>query len=131
MNAVDTLSLIGELLSWVGILVGIPFLIIMLLIRVIDGRHKPTNITIVAGFDDQQVAFWNAGERTLTCVLPGRPMPSAGSRQELIGYVSQRDPQRMRFEKRHPADKTCGIVAAVMFITAAVGFIVSLLSLFW
>ncbi|MCT2090241.1 hypothetical protein M3D92_13205 [Micrococcus terreus] len=47
MSILDTIGIIGELLSWIGVIIGVPFLIAALIIRAIERPHLATNVTIV------------------------------------------------------------------------------------
>lgn len=42
MNAIDVLGLVGEVISWVGAVVGLPLLATAVIIRTVGGRRRPT-----------------------------------------------------------------------------------------
>ncbi|TDP90138.1 hypothetical protein EDF62_2703 [Leucobacter luti] len=64
MSVVDTIGIIGELLSWVGAFAGVPFLIAALVIHAVEGPRLPTNVTIIEDLDHRKVAQWAVEERT-------------------------------------------------------------------
>ena len=56
----DTLALVGEVLSWVGLGLGLPMLLIAVLIRTIEGPWLPAEIAIIER-DGALLARWFAG----------------------------------------------------------------------
>ena len=57
MSILDTIGIIGEMLSWIGAIIGIPFLVAALIITAIDGPRTPTNVTVVEDLDQQRIAI--------------------------------------------------------------------------
>ena len=129
MTAVDIVGTIGELISWIGIIAGIPLAIIGLMIRVAEGSYAPVSVTIVDGIDDHQFALWSTGGRTCSRVLSPHEQIARSEETSVIGYVSTRDPERMRLDRRSPAVRICFVLAAVMLSAAVIGFAASLLPL--
>jgi len=129
MNAVDIVGTVGELMSWIGLIAGVPLLILALMIRVAEGAYAPATVTLVDGVDDRRFAMWSAGGRTCARVLSPHEQSTRSDGTSVTGYVSTRDPERMRLDRRSPAVRTCFVLAAVMLGAAVVGFIASLLPL--
>ncbi|MFB7252020.1 hypothetical protein [Microbacterium sp. NPDC056234] len=129
MNAVDIVGTIGELMSWIGLIAGVPLLILGLMIRVAEGAYAPTSVTIVEGVDDRRFAMWSAGGRTCSRVLSPHEHATRSDDTSVTGYVSTRDPERMRLDRRSAAVRICLVLAAVMLGAAVVGFLASLLPL--
>lgn len=129
MTAVDIVGTIGELISWIGIIAGLPLLIIGLMIRVAEGSYAPVNVTIVEGIDDRRFALWSTGGRTCSRVLSPHEQTTRSDDTSVTGYVSMRDPERMRLDRTSPAVRICFVLAAVMLGAAVIGFVASLLPL--
>ena len=129
MNAVDIVGTIGELISWIGVIAGIPLVIIGLMIRVAEGPYSPVSVTIVEGIGDRQFALWSTAGRTCSRVLSAHEQTTRADGTSVIGYVSARDPERMRLDRRSPAVRICFVLASVMLGAALIGFIASLLPL--
>ena len=47
MNAVDAVGTIAEVLSWIGLGIGLPLLAIVLLVKLHDGSWVPHEVVIV------------------------------------------------------------------------------------
>lgn len=131
MSITDTIGIIGEMLSWIGAIIGIPFLIAALIIAAIDGPRTPTNVTIVKDLDQQRIAIWSAKERTYTRPLTPRDDLRDHDSTTVIGYVPERRPDRLRLHKRSHPERLCRTLAITMLCTAAVGFLASLLPMVW
>ena len=129
MNAIDIIATIGELISWIGIIAGVPLAIIGLMIRVAEGTYSPVSVTIVEGIGERQFALWSTDSRTCSRVLSPHEQTTRLDGTTVTGYVSIRDPERMRLERRSPAVRICLVLASVMLGAALIGFIVSLLPL--
>ena len=44
MQVLDTLALVGEVLSWVGLGIGLPLLLLAFLIRTVEGAWLPLSL---------------------------------------------------------------------------------------
>lgn len=131
MEIIDGIGLVGEIIAWVGLIVGLPLLGIGLLTRSVQGPHTRTPIALLDDLEDRPMALWSAGGRTCS-----RPLTSSEARHlaelpEPIGYVSDRDPERMRVEARSSVERACSTISFVMLGAAVLGFIASLLPVFW
>lgn len=131
MNILDTIGIIGEMLSWIGAVIGIPFLIAALIIAAIDGQRTPTNVTIVEDLDQQRIAIWSVKERICTRTLTPRDDLRDHDSATIIGYVSERRPEMLHLHKRSHAERLCRTLALTMLSTAAIRFLASLLPMFW
>ncbi|NKF33531.1 hypothetical protein HER21_44710, partial [Pseudomonas sp. BGM005] len=59
-DALETLALVGEVLSWVGLGIGLPLLLLAMLIRAIQGPWHRIEIAIVER-EGSPFARWFAG----------------------------------------------------------------------
>jgi len=131
MSTLDTIGIIGELLSWIGAIIGVPFAIAALIIRAIDGPSLTTNVTIVEDLDQRPIAMWSVQDRTYTRPLTARDEIRDRESTSVTGFVSERDPERLELHKRSHAERFCWTLAITMLSTAGVGFLASLLPMFW
>jgi hypothetical protein len=130
MSAIHIISMVGELFSWIGMLCGLPLLIIGLITRAFDRSFIATPIAIVDDLDDNRFAVWSAGGRTCTRALSAHELATITDDQTITGWVSRDDPERMRFERSSPATRVLLTLAIILLAAAALGFIASLLPLF-
>lgn len=131
MRVVDTIGIIGELLSWVGAISGVPFLIAALVIRAVEGPCLPTNVTIIEDLDHRKVAQWAVEGRTYSrplTVEDGLAYPYPTS---ITGYFRVRHPHLLDMHKRSHRERVCLALAATLLSVALAGFLASLAPMFW
>ncbi|WP_101848287.1 hypothetical protein [Zhihengliuella sp. ISTPL4] len=122
MQLVDTLSVVGEVLAWIGLGIGAPLLIVALLIRLVEGQWVPVEIAVIDR-DGRLSARWFAGgdfhERSLR---RGERAPADDGWVE--GFYSSNDPSRARIgEPPHLRRvlRTVGIVFATVGVLGLIG----------
>ncbi|MFS0894702.1 hypothetical protein [Microbacterium sp. 179-I 3D3 NHS] len=127
MEIVESIGAVGEVIGWVGLLVGIPLLVIGLLVRAAQGPHTRTAVAVIDDLDDRPMALWSAGGRTCTRPLTAAEARHLAERPDPFAYVSDRDPERMRVEARSASERACTTIALVMLGAALLGFAASFL----
>lgn len=129
MSTIDVIAMVGEMLSWVGAIAGIPLLVVALVLRGRDRRRQPVGVAVVDDLEDQRVAIWSAGGRTYSRPLaPHEEL--AVTDDGLVGFSSPRRPDRMHVQRRSPAARACTALAITLLAAAVLGFAASLLPLF-
>jgi hypothetical protein len=128
MPAIDTFALVGEVLSWIGLGVGLPLLVLALLIRVVEGPWIDVEIAITER-DGTPLARWFAGgdfhERPLR-----RDESAEAEDGWTDGVVSANNPARARVGGPPHARRVIRTLGLVFTGVGVVGLIVSLLPLF-
>lgn len=124
MQALDTLALVGEVLSWVGLGVGLPLLLLAFLIRTVEGAWLPTEIAVIER-DGALIGRWFAGgdfhERPLK-----RHESATAEDGWADGVVSANNPARARVgEPPH----TRRVILTLGIVFAGVGFVGLVVSL--
>lgn len=134
MEPIDAVASIGELVSWLCLVPGIPALLAGWLLRARDGDWSPIEIVTV-DVEGRTIARWYAGEafhqRRLT---HGERMrlgahPGTGASGEHDAQVSTRSPARMRLDAHPPLQRMLLVVGAVLTAAGLLGFLLSLLPL--
>lgn len=127
MNVVDTLGMVGEILSWIGFGIGLPLLVIAMLVRAGDGQWQPVDVVIVPQ-GDQFLARWFAAgevhERVLSVSEFRGPEATKNPRQ---GFASEKRPHKMRFEPRRPVIHECYVIGLTLTIIGVLSLLLSLL----
>lgn len=128
MDAVDTLALVGEVLSWVGLGLGLPLLLLATLIRAVEGPWRSIEIAIVER-DGSVFARWFAGgdfhERPLR-----RDEFATPDEGWAAGVVSANDPARARVGDPPHMRRVIMTLGSVFVGVGAIGLVGSLLPLF-
>lgn len=117
--------MVGEVLSWIGLGVGIPLLIIAAMIALAEGRWERVDMVIIDR-DGIPIARWFAGGDFHERPLTSREQTSEDWHQ---GYVRTREPDHARIHPpmlRRVALTTGAIFAGI----GIVGFVVSMIPAF-
>lgn len=65
MGILDNIGIIGEVLFWLGAILGLALLIVVLIFRAVDGPRRPTHVTIIEDLDQRLVALWSVHDPDL------------------------------------------------------------------
>ncbi|WP_336502468.1 hypothetical protein [Microbacterium paraoxydans] len=127
MHPVDTLAVVGEVLSWIGLGIGVPLLIVAMLIHLVEGQWVPVEIAVIDR-GGHPTARWFAGgdfhERPLR-----RGEPTTTDDGWIDGFSSSNDPTRVRIGEPPHLRRVLRTVGVVFAAVGAVGLIVSFLPL--
>lgn len=125
MEPIDVLAAVGEVLSWIGLGIGLPLLVLGAMVALAEGRWEQTDVAVIerAG---ARTARWFAGgdfhERRLTS---REPADDGWHR----GFASVRMPGHLRM--RAPMARRLLVTLGVVFIAVGlIGFILSMLPAF-
>ena len=101
MNTVDVLGAIGEVLSWIGLGIGLPALLVALLVKAGDGRWVPVVLVLVP--EGSRIrARWYAANNFWERLLTADEALLWRGRETADAFISERHPHRMRSEPRRP-----------------------------
>lgn len=128
MQALDTFSLVGEVLSWFGLGLGIPALLLAAFVRLLDGRWEEIEVAVIER-DGFSVARWFAQadfhERPLRRSETAYAEPGWHA-----GFVSSNDPQRARLGEPPHLGRVLLTLGIVFCSVGVVGLILSFLPVF-
>lgn len=127
MEPIDTAALVGEVLSWIGLGVGIPVLLLAGMVRLAEGRWEKVEIAIVER-DGRMLGRWfHRGDFHERMLRDGEARHVDGDWH--TGFVRARDVSHMRVQP--PALlRALVTIGAVFAGIGVVGFVVSLLPAF-
>jgi hypothetical protein len=125
VTPLDSAAGIGELLSWVGLGMGVPLLLIGWGMRHRDGAWLPVSIVVAPGPRGAVARWYTGGDFHERRLRHDEAHLRAGEHDAL---VSSRDARRMRL---HPpaVPRTLLLVGGILCIVGVVGFALSLLPL--
>lgn len=128
MTSLDTLALVGEVLSWVGLGLGIPLLLVALLIRALEGSWVDVEIAVIER-GGEWIARWFAGGD-----FHERPLTRAESATAELGWsegvVSEKQPDHARLGEPPHGRRVVRTLGIVFAGVGVLGLIASLLPLF-
>jgi hypothetical protein len=125
VTPIDALAIVGEVLSWIGLGIGIPLLVVALMIALVEGRWERVD-TVVIEHDGTTLVRWFAGGDFHERALAPRERVSDEWHE---GYARVRDPDHVRLHRpmlRRLLLTIGGIFAGV----GALGFIISMIPAF-
>ena len=129
MSALDAIAGIGEVLSWVGLGLGIPLLIAAWIGKLCDGTWVPAELVRIGGAG-RTVRWSVAGkgyERELTPVEADR----VGDSENPTAYVRARRPASMRLDPFHPGVRATYLIGLALSGAGLLSLAVSMLPLFF
>lgn len=127
MHPIDTFALVGEVLSWIGLGIGIPALLVAAMIRLAEGPWERVDIAILER-DDETIARWFVRGDFHERMLRASEVPEADGDWHR-GYVRSRDASHMRLGAP-VVGRLLVAVGAVFAGVGVIGFVVSLLPAF-
>lgn len=128
MNAVDTLGMIGELLSWIGFGTGLPIFFVTSAVQFRDGNWLPCDVVIVERHG-RRIGRWYAEAAFHERELFDSETPEV-EHEVARGFVSEKHPETMRFEPRRSLNHAMHVLALTLLAVGCVGLIVSYLPVF-
>lgn len=128
MTPLETLAMIGEIFSWIGLGIGLPLLLLALAVRAADGPWEAVEIAVVRD-DSGLSARWFAGEDFRE---RGLRHDEAGLGEGWHrGWVSSRRPWRARFSGPPATERICSVLGGMLTGVGILGFAVSWLPVFF
>lgn len=125
MQLIDTFAAVGEVLSWLGLGIGIPLLVIAGMVALAEGRWDRIDIAVIER-DGVMIARWFAGGDFHERPLTAREDSDVGWH---TGFVSARTPSHARLNP--PMSRRLFTTLGIVFASVGViGFIVSMLPAF-
>lgn len=128
MQPIDAAAGIGELMSWLCLLPGIPLLVAGWLLRASDGAWSPTRIAVMRA-GDRSLARWYAAGGFHERLLTRNERTQLDDADEQDAQVSDRRPSRMRLAGPGAPQRLLLIIGGVLTALGVVGLLVSLLPL--
>lgn len=125
MQIIDTLAAVGEAMSWIGLGIGIPLLVIAGMVALAEGRWERVDIAVIER-DGVSLARWFARGDFHERALRGSELTAEDWHS---GYVSARNPENARIHP--PMGRRVLLTLGIIFTAAGlVGFVVSFLPAF-
>jgi len=126
VTPIDVLAAVGEVLSWIGLGIGVPLLVIAGMVALAEGRWDRIDMVVIDR-DGVPTARWFAGNDFHERPLTRRERASGDWHQ---GYVRSRDPDHARL---HPPvlRRFALTIGAIFTVIGAIGLVVSILPAFF
>lgn len=118
---------IGELLSWLGLFGAIPPLLIVALVRLVEGPWVETDV--IADAADPSIARWIVGTTAYSRRLHDHEAAKLADDEIHVAYTRRHRPRVMRLEPHQGALRALLVVGLVLAGVSVVGFALSLLPL--
>ena len=126
MNGLEGIGVAGDLLSWIGLGLGVPLLLVGTFLRAQDVALLPVEIVIVRG-PHEPLARWYAGDAIHERTLDPTERSHYAGKDTCTGYISPRIPSRMRLERHRQVTRSCRALGTTLTVIGLVGFVLSIL----
>jgi len=128
-SVLDLVGAIAELLTWVGISLGLLLLLASLVVRAVSGRWIETDAVLVDGADETSVRWMSADGLHLQPITSAERSDFASPDGVRIFY-QKRDPDRMRLEAMGHGQRVLRLLGLLLFGLGILAFIVSIALIF-
>jgi len=129
VQILDAFALVGDVMSWIGLAIGLPLLIVAMMIRHLEGEWIPIEIAVIDR-SGTSTARWFAGgdfhERPIR-----RHEHASGGEGWVDGFIRANDPSRARIGDPPDPRRILRTVGVAFTSVGVVGLIVSFLPLFF
>ncbi|MEZ5089018.1 MAG: hypothetical protein R2719_04405 [Micropruina sp.] len=121
--SLDSIALLGEVLSWIGLGIGVPVLILARIVRASESRWREIDIVVVDEDGTPLARWFTAGE------LHQRPLRRSEAGRIGKGWhpgqVDTGDTDRIRFGSRLIVGPTLWTLSIIFVATGLIGFAAS------
>lgn len=125
MQFIDTLAVVGEVLSWIGLGIGIPLLVIGAMVAVVEGRWESVDMAVIQRDGSAIVRWFAAGQFHERAVKPREHAEGDWH----PGFVSTRDASHARLHA--PVLRRVLLTLGTVFtLIGVIGLIASLIPAF-
>lgn len=128
-SVLDLVGAIAELLTWVGISLGLMLLLASLVVRAASGRWIETDAILVDGADEASVRWMSADGLHLHPITNAERSDFASPDGVRIFY-QKRDPDRMRLEAMGHGERVLRLLGLLLFGLGILAFVVSMALIF-
>jgi hypothetical protein len=128
MNGLEGAGVVGDLLSWIGLCLGLPVLLIGMLRRSRERALVATEVVIVRGPHDP-LARWFAGGEFHDRSLHATERAHYAGKDVCTGYVSPRNPWVMGFERHRQSTGACLALGTTFTVIGLGGLTLSIIPL--
>lgn len=129
MDTIDALGGVGEIVSWIGLGLGLPVLLIGIIAKAHTGRWCAIEVAIVST-DHHTLARWYAAEEFYERRLTSAEIMQWGDQDMVTAWVSERRPNLMRFEPKRHALHVIYVAGITLSGAGLVGMVLSFIPLF-
>ncbi|WP_308798613.1 hypothetical protein [Agromyces silvae] len=129
MSFLDILAIIVEVLSWVGLGIGVPLFIVALILRAADGRWHEVDVGIVErGAGEPVLARWFASDELHERELTADELEEVDDPDSATAYADSTG--RLRFDRHSAPARVFWVLSLVLLgvgVVALAGTIVLML----
>lgn len=126
MTGLEGAGVAGELLSWIGFLLGVPLLLVGSALRSAERALVAIEIVIVQDGYTPWARWFGDGDFHQRPLRLEEFVKLAG-KVSCTGYINPRDPSQMRLERHRQATRACRAMGTAFVVIGLAGFILSIL----
>ena len=130
MTSEDTVEILLETFTWLGLGIGLLSLFALIVVRAIDGPWVATSAVIIPGTDPVEARWMTLDGSLHSRVLDPHEGHDVGIDDDVAVYYCHRAPYRMRFGRRGHAERILALLATVFLAIGVVCFVGALVFAF-
>jgi hypothetical protein len=109
----DTVEILLETFTWLGLGIGLLSFVVLIVMRAIDGPWVATSAVIIPGTDPVEARWMTLDGALHSRVLDEHEGEDVGIDDDVAVYYCHRAPHRMRFGRRGHAERILTLLAVV------------------
>lgn len=125
-SPLETLGVLSELFTWVGLVIGAGFLLVVFVIRAVSGSWVETAAVVV----DREARWMTEDREVHSRRLTQHEISRAADLDDLMVFYSERSPDRMRLDRWSEPEKALRLVGIVLASVGVAAGILSIVLLF-
>ena len=129
MSVGDALGAIGEMVSWICFVLGVPLLLATGVSRIVDGMSRATEVRVVAR-EVGRFAHWSINGVHYDRLLTDAEVIEVRGSDVFSGYVRRRHPQVMSVQRRSDLTRLLSAATMVFFAFGFIGLAMSWIPVF-
>ena len=130
MTSEDTVEILLETFTWLGLGIGLLSLFALIVVRAIDGPWVATSAVIIPGTDPVEARWMTLDGSLHSRVLDPHESHDIGIDDDVSVFYCHRAPYRMRFGRRGHAERILALLATVFLAIGVVCFVGALVFAF-
>jgi len=126
----DTVEILLETFTWLGLGIGLISVVLLVVVRAIDGPWVATSAVIIPGTDPVEARWMTLDGALHSRILDEHEGHDVGIDDDVEVFYCHRAPYRMRFGRRGHAERILTLLAVVFGAIGVVCFVGALVFAF-
>ncbi|HKH08590.1 MAG TPA: hypothetical protein VKA62_06520 [Agromyces sp.] len=127
MDALDLVSMIAEVITWIAFGLGGACLLVAVMLRLVDGTWEPTDAVVVDGESGLSTVRWFAEGEFHQRHLSAEERAHVTTPDDQAAFYRRHTPDRLRLERVRPIRRVFATLTIVLLGIGAIATVVSVI----